>query len=195
MGKVSGRRRIAKWPIVAGVFVVLLVVGLLGWGWANNVLNSRAEAQANACTDGNSTLTVVVTPSVQKPVSAAAARWNQANTVVHAHCVHVDVRAIPSPQVLDALTGKTALSTIGGLPAAWVPETSYWVDQLQITKPGMVGSPAESVATAPSADYPFLGLAGDTVDEVQARAAQVFRDYLREPAQRADFTAAGLTGG
>jgi hypothetical protein len=194
MGKVAGRRRIAMWPIFAGAFVVLLVVGLLGWGWANNVLNSRAEAQANACTDGNSTITVVVTPTVQKPVSAAAARWNQANTVVHAHCVHVDVRAIPSQQVLDALTGKADLRTIGGLPAAWLPENSFWVDQLQTTKPGMVGSPAESIASARSADYPFLGLAGNTVDEVQARAAQVFRDYLREPAQQADFTAAGFTG-
>ncbi|GAB2970463.1 hypothetical protein LWP59_14950 [Amycolatopsis acidiphila] len=195
MGKIAGRRRIAKWPIVAGAFVVLLVVGLLAWGWANNVLNSRAEAQANACTDGNSTMTVVVTPTAQQPVSAAAARWNQANTVVHAHCVHIDVRAIPSQQVLDALTGKADLSTIGGLPVAWLPENSYWVDQLTTTKPGMVGSPAESVASARSADYPFLGLAGNTVDDVQARAAQVFRDYLREPAQQADFTAAGLTGG
>lgn len=194
MGKIAGRRRIAKWPIFAGAFVVLLVVGLLGWGWANNVLNSRAEAQANACTDGDSTLTVVVAPTAQQPVSAAAARWNQAKTVVHAHCVHVDVRAIPSQQVLDALTGKADLTTIGGLPAAWIPENSSWIDQLQTTKPGIVGSPAESVASAPSANYPFLGLAGDTVDEVQARAAQVFRDYLREPAQQADFTSAGLGG-
>lgn len=195
MGKIAGRRRIAKWPIFAGAFVVLLVVGLLGWGWANNVLNSRAEAQANACTDGDSTLTVVVTPTAQQPVSAAAARWNQAKTVVHAHCVHVDVRAIPSQQVLDSLTGRTNLTTIGGLPAAWIPENSSWIGQLQTTKPGIVGSPAESIASARSADYPFLGLAGDTVDDVQARAAQVFRDYLREPAQRADFTGAGLTGG
>ncbi|TNC25492.1 hypothetical protein FG385_14940 [Amycolatopsis alkalitolerans] len=193
MGKVAGRRRVAKWPIFAGVFAILLVVGVLAWGWANNVLNSRAEAQANACTDGNSTLSVVVTPTAQKPVSAAATRWNNANTVVHAHCVHVEVRAIPSQQVLDALTGKSDLSTIGGLPAAWVPENSYWVSRLVTTQPGMVGSPAESVASAPSADYPFLGLAGNTVDEVQARAAQVFRDYLREPQQQADFKAAGLT--
>ncbi|WP_435155307.1 hypothetical protein [Amycolatopsis sacchari] len=195
MGKVAGRRKVAKWPIVAGVFVVLLVVGLLGWSWANNTVNSRAEAQANACTEGDSTMSVVVTPTAQKPVEAAANRWNQANTVVHAHCVHIEVRAIPSQQVLDALTGKADLATIGGLPAAWVPENSYWVDQLQTTKPGMIGAPAESVANAPSADYPFLGLAGATVDEVQARAAQVFRDYLREPAQQADFKAAGLTSG
>lgn len=195
MGKVAGRRRIAKWPIAVGVFVVLVVAGLLAWGWASNVLNSRAEAQANACTDGNSTLTVVVTPSIQKPVQASANRWNQANTVVHAHCVHIDVRAIPSQQVLDALTGKTDIATIGGLPAAWVPENEYWVDQLQTTKPGMVGAPAESIATASSADYPFLGLAGNTIDEVQARAAQVFRDFLREPAQAPEFTAVGLTAG
>ncbi|WP_236793146.1 substrate-binding domain-containing protein [Amycolatopsis sp. GM8] len=195
MGKVPGRKRIAKWPIFAGAFVVLLAIGLVAWGWANNVVNSRAEAQANACTDGNSTLTVVVTPTVQKPVSTAADRWNQANTVVHAHCVHVDVRAIPSQQVLDALTGKTDVATIGGFPAAWVPENSFWVNQLVTAKPGIVGSPAESVASARSADYPFLGLAGGTVDEVQNRAAQVFRDYLRDPQQQADFAAAGLTGG
>ncbi|MTD58535.1 hypothetical protein GKO32_31840 [Amycolatopsis sp. RM579] len=194
MGKLAGRRRVAKWPIFAGAFVVLLILGLLAWGWANNVLNSRAEAQANACTDGNSTLTVVVTPSAQKPLTSAADRWNRANTVVHAHCVHVEVRAIPPQQVLDALTGKADVSTIGGFPAAWVPENSFWINQLVTAKPGIVGSPAESVASAASTDYQFLGLAGPTVDEVQTRAAQVFRDFLHEPAQQADFKAAGLSG-
>ncbi|KAA9151358.1 hypothetical protein FPZ12_039220 [Amycolatopsis acidicola] len=190
---VSGRRKIAKWPIVTGVAVVLLVVGLLGWGWANNVLNSRAEAQANACTDGTSTLKVVVTPSIEKPVTAAATRWNQASTVVHAHCVHIDVRSAPSQQVLDALTGKTSTDAIGGFPAAWIPENSFWISQLQTANAGLIGSPAEPVASQTSADYPFLGLGGANVDDIQARAAQVFRDYLRDPAQRDIFTGTGLT--
>lgn len=194
IGKVRGRKRIAKWPIFTGVFVVLLVIGLVAWGWANSVVNSRADAQAAACTDGNSTLSVVVTPSVQQPIRAAADRWNQAKTVVHAHCVHVDVRAIPSPQVLDALTGKAGPETIGGFPAAWVPENTAWINQLVTARPGIVGSPSESVASGPSADYPYIGLADSTVDEVQARAAQVFRDYLRDPQQRGDFAAAGLAG-
>ncbi|TVT25450.1 hypothetical protein FNH05_32120 [Amycolatopsis rhizosphaerae] len=188
MGKTAGRRRIAAWPIVLGGFIVLIVVGLLGWGWANNVLNSRAEAQANACTDGDSSMRVLVTPSIQRAVTEAATKWNDAKTVVHSHCIHIDVQAAPSDRVLDALTGKASLDSIGGLPAAWVPENSYWIAQLQTTKPGMIGSPAESIASASSADYPFLGLAGATVDEVQARAAQVFRDFLRAPAQQSAFT-------
>jgi Bacterial extracellular solute-binding protein len=191
IGKAAGRRRIAAWPLVAGAFVVLVVVGLLGWGWANNVLNSRAEAQANACTEGDSTLKVLVTPSLDKPVNSAAAKWNQAHTVVHAHCVHITVQSAPSTQVLAALTGKANLDSIGGLPAAWIPENSYWISQLQTAEPAMIGSPAESVASAPSADYPFVGLAGASVDEVQARAAQVFRDFLKEPAQQAEFTNLG----
>lgn len=195
MGPAVKRRKIATWPIFTGVFIVLVVAGLLGWGWADNVLSSRAEAQANACTDGDSNITVVVTPSLQQPVTAAADRWNQAKTVVHAHCVHVDVRAVPSQQVLDALTGKADMATLGGLPAAWVPENSFFVSQLQNAKPGMIGAPAESVASTAGEDYPFVGLAGTTVDEVQARAAQVFRDFLREPAQAADFQKAGLAGG
>ncbi|HVV10615.1 hypothetical protein [Amycolatopsis sp.] len=190
---VAGRRKIAKWPIFTGVAVVLIVVGLLGWGWANNVLNSRAEAQANACTDGTSTLKVVVTPTIEKPVTTAATRWNQANTVVHAHCVHIDVRSVPSQQVLDALTGKTGTDAIGGFPAAWIPENSFWISKLQTANAGLIGSPSESVASQASADYPFVGLGGANVDDIQARAAQVFRDFLKEPAQQADFTSAGLT--
>jgi hypothetical protein len=189
------RRRVAAWPIVACVGVVLLIVGLLGWGWANSVLNSRAEARANDCTDGNSTLSVLVTPTIEKPVNTAAAKWNQANTVVHAHCVHIDVRSMPSDQALTALTGHASLDPVGGLPAAWIPENSSWISRLQTAQPAMIGSPAESVASAPSADYPFVGLAGNGVDEVQARAAQVFRDFLKDPAQQPDFTGAGLSAG
>ena len=192
-GKTAGRRRIAKWPIVAGAFVVLLVVGSLGWGWANSVLNSRAEAQANGCAEGDATMKVLVTPAVDKPVAAAAARWNQARTVVHAHCIHIDVTPMASDRALDALTGRATLDSIGGLPAAWIAENASSISHLQTADPAMIAAPAESVATGPSADYQFVGLTGPNLDEVQARAAQVFRDYLREPGQRADFTAAGLT--
>jgi len=48
---------------------------------------------------------IVVTPSVQKPVTAAATRWNDAATVVHGQCVKVTVDAVPSAKVLDALVG------------------------------------------------------------------------------------------
>jgi hypothetical protein len=195
IGKAASRRRIAAWPIACVVLVGLLVLGWFGWNWADGVLNSRAEAQAAACAEGDASMRVVVAPSAEKPVTAAATRWNQAKTVVHAHCIHIGVQAIPSERVLNALKGRSNLDAIGGLPAAWLPETSYWISELTTAKPELVGSRPESVASARSADYPYLGLSGAGIDDVQNRAAQRFREYLQEPTQQADFTAAGITAG
>ncbi|SEC75338.1 hypothetical protein SAMN04489727_4952 [Amycolatopsis tolypomycina] len=192
VGKKAPRRRIATWPIACLVLAVLIGLGVVGWNWADNELNSRAEAQAASCDGGTAHMRILVTPSVQKPVAAAAERWNQAATVVHGQCVHVMIEAKPSAQVLDALVGRAKLDSIGGLPAAWLPESSYWVSELTTKKPEMIGSPAQSVANARSADYPFIGLAGPGIDDTALRAAQTFREYLEQPAQQADFTAAGI---
>ncbi len=192
VGKKAPRRRIATWPIACLVLAVLIGLGVVGWNWADNELNSRAEAQAASCDGGTSNMRIIVTPSAQKPLTAAAERWNQAATVVHGQCVHVAIEAKASAQVLDALVGRTNLDSIGGLPAAWLPESSYWVSELTTKKPEMIGSPAQSVANARSADYPFIGLAGPNIDDTVLRAAQTFREYLEQPAQQADFTAAGI---
>jgi len=48
------------------------------------------------------------------------------------------------------------------------------------------------VANARSADYPFIGLSGPGIDDTALRAAQTFREYLEQPAQQADFAAAGI---
>ncbi|MEV4147020.1 hypothetical protein AB0J40_25350 [Amycolatopsis sp. NPDC049691] len=192
VGKKAPRRRIATWPIACAVLAALIGLGVIGWNWADSELNSRAEAQAASCSGGTSQMRIVVTPSVQKPMTVAADRWNQAATVVHGQCVHVTIDAKPSSQVLDALVGRANLDAIGGLPAAWLPESSYWVSELTQKKPEMIGSPAQSVASARSADYPFIGLTGPGIDDTVLRAAQTFREYLEQPAQQADFTAAGI---
>jgi hypothetical protein len=192
VGNAAPRRRIAKWPIACVVLIVLITLGVVGWNWADSVLNSRAEAQAVGCAEGDATIRILVTPAVERPVAQAAATWNNANTVVHAHCVHADVRAMQSERVLKALTGRSGLDTIGGSPAAWLPEASYWVSELQRTRPELIGSAAQSVASAISADYPFLGLAGTDVDDTQMRAAQAFREFLKQPAQQKNFTDAGI---
>jgi len=185
----SARRRIAKWPIACAVLVALVGLAWLGFSWAASESNTRAEAQAAKCTDGDSNLNVIVTPSAEKAVTAAAQRWNDAKTVVHAHCINVHVKALPSEQVLSALRGENDLAAIGGMPTAWIAESAYWVDELTVNKPELIGSPPQSVASARSADYRYLALAGNGIDDVQKRAAQSFRGFLTEPAQQADFTA------
>ncbi|RZQ63991.1 hypothetical protein EWH70_11205 [Amycolatopsis suaedae] len=186
------RRRVAKWPIAVAVLVLLAGLGYFGWSWADSVLNSRAEAEAASCSKGDTTLRVMVAPSAEVPLAKAAGKWNGAKTVVQSHCVTVQIASSPSEQVLNALTGRIPLDTIGGLPAAWLPEASLWTSELKNAKPEMIGSPAASVASARSADYPYVSLAGAGLDEVHQRAAQQFRDFLLEPAQQADFTQAGL---
>ncbi|WP_328648276.1 substrate-binding domain-containing protein [Amycolatopsis sp. NBC_00348] len=192
VGKKAPRRKIAGWPIACLVLAALIGLGIVGWNWADSELNSRAEAQAASCSSGTSHMRVIVTPSVQKPLAAAADRWNQAATVVHGQCVNVTIEAKPSAQVLDALVGRANLDSIGGLPTAWLPESTYWISELTTKRPEMIGSPAQSVATARSADYPFVGLTGPGIDDTLLRAAQTFREYLEQPAQQADFTAAGI---
>ncbi|TQM83984.1 von Willebrand factor type A domain-containing protein [Saccharothrix saharensis] len=44
----------------------------------------------------------------------------------------------------------------------------------------------------PIADFPFVPLAGDWVGEAQVRAAQAFREFLREPDQQKILAGAGL---
>ena len=179
IGKSAARRRIATWPFVAVAVVVLVTFGMLAWDWANSVVDNRAEAQANNCAEGDSSMRVLVAPSAGQAVSATAAKWNNTRTVVHAHCVHIDVQSVVSVRVFDALTGDTGLDTTGGLPAAWIPEATDWASRLAAARPDLVASPAQPLTTA----YTYVCLSGADLDEVAVRAAQMFRAFLLDPAQ------------
>jgi hypothetical protein len=191
----SPRRGIAAWPIACAALVALLGLGWFGWHWADGLLNRRAEAQASSCAEGDAFLRVVVTPSAEKAVEEAANRWNQADTVVRGHCIRINVDAVASRKVLDALTGRTSLDSIGDMPAGWIPESSWWISELDTTNPQLIASPAQSVATARSADYPFLGLSGEGIGVVHKHATQSFRAFLLEPAQQEIFAREGLGTG
>lgn len=180
VGKAASRRKIAKWPLVAAAMVALVVIGLFAWNWASNVVDTRAEAQAKNCAEGDSTMRVVVAPGAARAVSAAATKWNDARTVVHSHCVHIDVQTVPSDQAFDALTGHVGLDTIGGVPAAWIPEATDWAGRLDTDRPDLVTAPSEPL----TAGYTYVCLGGPDLDEVAVRAAQVFRDFLLDPAQK-----------
>ncbi|PXY30156.1 substrate-binding domain-containing protein [Prauserella endophytica] len=190
----AARRRVAAWPIACVVLVGLLVTGWFGWNWADGVVASRAEAQASDCQEGDSVLRVVVAPAAAEPVTKSAMRWNDERTVVHGHCVTVDVHAAKSDRVLDALLGRGSSASLGGgTPAAWLPESASWAEKLAEGRPAIVGSQGQSVATGKQGDFPYVALAGDGVDATQQRAAQSFRAYLLAPEQREHFDEVGLS--
>ncbi len=121
---VGKRRGIAAWPIVCVVLVAFLVAGWFGWHWADGVLESRAAAQAADCKQGDLPLRVTVDPALEEPVMAAASRWNEERTVVREHCVRVVVHTASPDDVYAVLTDDADPTTIGGSPAAWLPDST-----------------------------------------------------------------------
>jgi hypothetical protein len=188
MGKQATRRRIAAWPVVCMTLVVLTILGWLGWNWANGMVANRAEAQAAQCQEGNATVKVAVDPSAEKPVSEAAVKWNKDNTIVRSHCIQIDIKPVASAKMVDALSGKQDVSAVGGLPAGWIPQASPEIQQLTADRPELIAASSESITQGP-VNYLYLGLAGDGIDLVQKQAAQLFRDFLKQPAQQASFSA------
>ncbi|RZS43218.1 Mg-chelatase subunit ChlD [Herbihabitans rhizosphaerae] len=51
-----------------------------------------------------------------------------------------------------------------------------------------------SKGPSPNADFPLVGLAGAGIEPTHIRAAQRFRDFLKEPDQQREFAKAGLRG-
>lgn len=175
------RRGIAKWLIASLVAVVLLGVGGFFLMWGNDVLNRKAEAEANGCAEGRRVLRVVVPPRIDGPIGEAAKRWNDSNKVVHSHCVIVEVGVAESRDVLKDLRQK---GTVRAVPAVWIPELSHLADQLAKTNPErLAGAAMPLVEGGRSANYPFVVVGGAGVDDVQERAAQHFRQFLLKPAQ------------
>ncbi|MBB3664795.1 hypothetical protein FB384_003746 [Prauserella sediminis] len=184
------KRRIAAWPVACGVLVVLIVAGIFGWNWADGVLSNRAEAQAAACEEGESTLRVATAPAVADPVRQAAKAWNDEETVVHGHCVTVKVQPGTSSEVFTDLTGDRTRGT----PAAWIMDDTKWSDRLASDQPDRIGASPEKIASGPDGTFTYVSLAGNGVDTVQQRAAQSFRAHLTSPEQQKRFAEAGFTG-
>lgn len=147
--KEAARRGVAWQPIAIAVAVVLVVAGWLGWTWVEGILDRRASALSQTCAEGPANLRLAVTPSTAEPVRRAANRWNERDTVVHDHCVRVDVVIIPPEQVLDGLSGQWNEAELGQRPQAWLPDSTFWVNKLAASNNAALGSAPESVASSP----------------------------------------------
>lgn len=148
-GEVVTRRGMARWPFVVVGVVALVLLGYLSWTWLGGILDRRAAAQAGECRQGELTLRVVVTPSVLEPLQGAVAAWNAKALVMDEYCVRADVQALDSAAALTALTQGWDTSKLGQPPAAWLPESSLWVNQLRAANRSLLGAPAESIGNSP----------------------------------------------
>ncbi|GAA3656339.1 substrate-binding domain-containing protein [Lentzea roselyniae] len=143
------RRGIAKWPVLIVVFVVLIGLGYLAWSWAGGVLDSRARALAQNCSEGDSVLRVAATPSVAGAVADVARAWSATRPVVYDHCIAIEVTSLDSSAVLDGLTTTWDETKLGKRPHAWLPDSTLWANRLSALNAKLVGAAPKSVGTSP----------------------------------------------
>ncbi|MET0135107.1 MAG: substrate-binding domain-containing protein [Kibdelosporangium sp.] len=97
----------------------------------------------------------------------------------------------------DALIALGTAGQVQGAPDSAVPGTEVDLYRRNL---GLDGKPASArplygIAArgpSPAADFPFLPLTGDEVDQEQLRAARKFREFLKETEQQRAFNRAGL---
>jgi Mg-chelatase subunit ChlD len=107
-------------------------------------------------------------------------------------------RASGAPaDTLDALDGLARAADIGTASYSAVPVTEVDLYRRNLGTDG-APKPARPLyevgmgGASPVADFPFVTLSGGWVDQTQNKAAQQFRDFIRQPAQQKLLAAAGL---
>lgn len=160
------RRRIAAWPIVLAV-VVLLLVGLA----VAYVLIVNPDKKIAACT-GNTVVPVTASPGATRAISDAATAFNAAKPVARSTCVSVSVTTTPGAIAAAALAGgwKNAATPA---PALWIVDSAADVAAVDAGIPAMTaGHPNTALATspvvlavrrAPTAAVSWSGLANGSV--------------------------------
>jgi Ca-activated chloride channel family protein len=98
---------------------------------------------------------------------------------------------------LDTLTALATMPDVGASPYDAVPALEF---DLYRRNTGTDGNPAPPQPLAgvpvggptPIADFPFVAIGGDRVDQLQVRAAQQLREFLQTDAQQTELARAGL---
>jgi Ca-activated chloride channel homolog len=108
--------------------------------------------------------------------------------------------SVPSSQPATTLEALTALGTAGdlrGIPFHAVPALEYDLYRRNVGADGNA-SPAAPLAgvlvggPTPTADFPFIAITDERVDQLQVRAAQKFREFLQTAPQQLELAKVGL---
>lgn len=101
------------------------------------------------------------------------------------------------PTTLDALNVLAGAGEVKTAPFDAVPTLEYDLYRRNVGMDGNV-PPMEPLSgvvvggTTPTADFPFIAIADERVDQLQVRAAQKFREFLQTGPQQLELAKAGL---
>ncbi len=165
--------------------IIVVVLAAFGWFQLRDRIAEQGVQAADTCVEGTTTVPVTVDPDIASQISDLAQKYTATNPVVRDHCVSISVTAQSSASITTALALGNAnwdRSTLGPLPALWIPRSSDAVAGLPAgtvdgTPRSVAGSPI--VLAAPSevtaalsearigwADLPRLQRASDGLDSI-----------------------------
>jgi Ca-activated chloride channel family protein len=140
--------------VAGGAAVLVAVTAVTVWA---------VNAQADGCGGGGALkLTVAAAPEIQPAVQDAAALWSRSNPVVNGECVRVDVRAVESADMAQALAKTTGGRIDVGAKsrpddaaardaAVWIPDSMAWVNRVIAVNRDMFDTEVPSIASSPIA--------------------------------------------
>ncbi|MFW0790804.1 hypothetical protein [Gordonia sp. CPCC 205333] len=146
----AGRRGVSRGLVFAALCVILIVAAAVVWWQLAERVDKQGDQAAGTCVEGKTVVPIIVDPDISDALRGIAQSYNKTHPVVRDHCITVDIRPGDSRITYQGLTeAQWDSSTLGAFPAAWVPQSSVWTSQLQVSKPTLLDGTPESLVTSP----------------------------------------------
>lgn len=145
----TGKRRgVSIGVIVALVAVVVVVAGVILWGFFSDALSHRSQTAAARCVGGKDNVAVIADPTIANEVKDLADGYNASAGPIGDRCVAVTVKAAGSDAVIAGFIGKWP-SELGGQPGLWIPGSSISAARLSGAAGQKTISDSRSLVTSP----------------------------------------------
>src|SRR6201999_3552819 len=144
----GGRRGVSIGVIVALVTVVVVVAGVVVWGFFGDMLSHRSHTAAGRCVSGKETVAIVADPSIANTVQDLAENFKATAGPVGDRCMTFTVKGAASEAVLNGFIGKWP-ADLGGQPALWIPGSSVSTARLIGAAGQKTVSDSRSLVTSP----------------------------------------------
>ena len=165
------------------VLVAVVAVSIIA-GMAFVALFSRAEAPAdssgvNAACETDDPLYITADPAITPTLAALAERFAAALDAANRPCVRIELRAMSSPDVVQALGEGWDTAADGPPPDVWIPDSSAWLDVVRSENDDDAALvPEESVIIARS---PTVFAFPEPMAEALPDSSLKWRDLLEMP--------------
>lgn len=145
----TGKRRgVSIGVIVALVAVVVVVAGVILWGFFSDALSHRSQTAAARCVGGKDSVAVIADPTIADQVKTLADGYNASAGPIGDRCVTVTVKPSGSDAVIAGFIGKWP-AELGGQPGLWIPGSSISAARLAGAAGQKTISDSRSLVTSP----------------------------------------------